>query len=258
MTVFQERLPNDYASLVRRIEALERDLQQARAARRLEAATIGRGGVTVKGGAIVLQDASGNEIARMGIREDLSPGPGGVPQPGFILRRSDGSVAFTLDDPDGGSPLFQILKMQDASGNIIFSEDAASKWGLATPTFNIPLHMFGPDVNAWPGTTGTNFFTAWGNTAAVWNPMLDVSAVAIMTAGSGSTGQVRLSVNGVAQDAFATNTGSQTNASWTVDLTTISGVTPGSSVSIAIETCRTGATAGKCVAVPVYCRTRGR
>lgn len=257
MTVFEQRLPNDMASLIRRIEALERDLQQARAARRLEAATIGRGGITVKGGAIVLQDSSGHEIARMGIREDLLPGPDG-PQPGFILRRSDGSVAFTLDDPNGGSPLQQMLKMHDAQGHVIFEENYVDGWGLMKPTLPVNIQPFG-DFSQWPWNNSASFVPVWTCQVPVWNPVLEIGGAAIMATGAaGSTGQLRLTLNGAQQGStFSTNTSAQTNFTWTADLTAISGLAPGDAISLSVEALANGA-AGHCAASVTWCYTHGR
>lgn len=248
MTVFQDRLPNDYASLVRRIEALERQLQQAQAARRLEASTIGRGGITVQGGAIVLQDASGNEIARMGIRDDLNPGPDG-PQPGFILRRSDGSIAFALDDPDGGtSELVQILKMQDATGHIIFSEDSLSGWGMASPTFAPTLYPSGEDTSKWPAVTTTTFTTMWLASIPMWNPKLEVGVYSLIQ-GAGNTGEIRLLINSQPQGSVASLSGSNTTT-WSVLLPSV-GITPGTVAAVEIQA-RMVAGAGPLNCTPVW------
>lgn len=51
--------------LLRRISNLERQITDLQTARRLEAASIGRGGLTVKGGAIVIEDADGEEKMRL-------------------------------------------------------------------------------------------------------------------------------------------------------------------------------------------------
>lgn len=243
MTAFQERLPNDFASLVRRIEALERELQQSRAARRLEAATIGRGGITVQGGAIILKDSDGNEIARMGAREDLGPEPDGDTQPGFILRRNDGSVAFTLDDPDPTTFGYrQLLKMNDLNGNIIFSEDYTSGWGLSTPTFSIPLYnQLDPDV--WPGTTNSSFTGMWMGYAPAWNPVLQVGARGTMTAG---TGQMRLTINSIpVGDVINLSAGTFSDFNWTVVVPELADgeFLPGQPLFISIEVRRSSITA---------------
>lgn len=51
--------------LMRRIRDLERKVQRMETARRLESASIGEGGLTVKGGAIVVLDDDGEERARL-------------------------------------------------------------------------------------------------------------------------------------------------------------------------------------------------
>lgn len=51
--------------LMRRLRAAENRIDQLETARRLEAAAIGAGGLTVKGGAIVILDDDGEERARL-------------------------------------------------------------------------------------------------------------------------------------------------------------------------------------------------
>ena len=258
MTAFQERLPNDFASLVRRIESLEREVQQARAARRLEAATIGRGGITVQGGAIILKDSSGNEIARMGAREDLLPEPDGDTQPGFILRRNDGSIAFTLDDPNPNEGGYrQLLKMQDQNGHIIFSEDYTSGWGISTPTFAIPLYnQLDPDV--WPGSTSTTYTGLYMGLAPAWNPVIQVGARGI-TAVSGVTGSMRLTVNSIpVGDEVPLNFTDYTDHNWTIVVPDLQeGFAPGASAFISIEVKRTSATVGKVQATATWVYGQG-
>lgn len=252
MTQFQERLPNDSASLIRRIEALERQVQQAQAARRLEAATIGRGGITIQGGAVILKDTAGHEIARMGIRDDLPDQPDGQPQPGFILRRNDGSVAFTLDDPNPAVAGYrQLLKMQDAQGHIIFSEDYLSGWGLASPTFSIPVSPLTSDF--WPGAAPAA--GVWQGVllayAPAWNPTLEVG-ITCTTSTSGTTGTCRLLVNGTifgSPSAVATFT-TYVDTNWTVDLRDYV-ASPGDIVQITVEVSRAAGT-GKVQANPTW------
>lgn len=255
MTVYEARLPNDMASLVRRIEALERQLQQAQAARRLEAATIGRGGIVIKGGAIVLLDSDSNEIGRMGIREDLQPAPDGTPQPGFILRRNDGSVAFTVDDPSPNSGVYkQYLKIQDAQGYVIFQENQTDGWGLNAPTFPANIMPFG-DFSQWPWNNTASFVPIWTCQVPVWNPQLRIGGAAIMATGSSATGQIRLTINGAQfGSTYTTNTSSQTNLDWTVDLNTVSGIVPGHSIAISVEALANGG-AGHCSASITWCYT---
>lgn len=90
---FQQQLPPGPDGLIRRLESLEREVQQLRAARRLESSTIGDGGITITGGAVRVIDSAGTEIARLGARDDIAPAPDESPQSGFVLRRNDGSVA---------------------------------------------------------------------------------------------------------------------------------------------------------------------
>jgi hypothetical protein len=233
MTKFEQRLPAGENGIMQRLQDLEREVQQMRAARRLEASTIGKGGITIKGGAIILQDALGREIGRMGAREDIPHAPDGSTQPGFILRRNDGSLAFALDDPDPNDGSYrQLLKMQDAQGNIIFSEDTISGWGLATPTLGIPMF---PSFNSavWPSVSGA-YGGTWLNYAPMWNPILEVGIQAETTA---TTGGARLILNGTPYGSALALTlaGGRLSQNWTVDLPSLGGYTPGGVVQIVIE-----------------------
>ena len=55
-------MPPDDSWVGRRLDDLQRQLNELRAARTLEAATIGKGGLTIAGGSLVVEDASGNVI----------------------------------------------------------------------------------------------------------------------------------------------------------------------------------------------------
>lgn len=233
MTKFDQRIPAGTDGIIRRLQDLEREVRELRAGRRMEAATIGKGGITIKGGAIILQDADGHEIGRMGAREDIPHAPDGSTQPGFILRRNDGSLAFALDDPNPNDGSYrQLLKMQDAQGNIIFSEDTISGWGLATPTLGIPVFPYF-DSAVWPRVTGA-YAGTWLNYAPTWNPILEVGIAAETTA---TTGAARLVLNGTPYGSPLNLTvgGGRLNANWTVDLPSLGGYYPGSVVQIVIE-----------------------
>ncbi|WP_405061903.1 hypothetical protein OG474_09680 [Kribbella sp. NBC_01505] len=255
MSKFEDMKPNDHTSLLRRLEDLERQVQQAQAARRLEAATIGRGGITIKGGAIILQDVDGREIARMGIREDIPHDPDGNPQPGFILRRNDGSLAFALDDPNPNDGSYrQLLKMQDAQGNVIFSEDTISGWGLATPTHSLPMYpSFDPVV--WPGTTTSTagvWAGLWLNYMPLWNPILEIGISTFAEAAT-TGGRVRVSLNSIqvgSDIVVASNTFVDQN--FTVNVPTFAPFTPGQVVQVLIEGRQNSATAGKVKACPSW------
>ncbi|GAA0627382.1 hypothetical protein HPO96_37015 [Kribbella sandramycini] len=241
MTKFDQRLPAGDDGVMRRLQDLEREVRELRAARRLEASTIGRGGITIKGGAIILQDTDGREIARMGIREDIPPEPDGDPQPGFILRRNDGSLAFALDDPNPSEAGYrQLLKMQDAQGNVIFSEDYISGWGLATPTHSYPLYSV-QDAATWPATVNGSFETLWLNYIPLWNPILEVGASGFAPASH--TGEFRLVINGTqygaAKSIAGGGGGAFDNATWTVAVPSLPGIAPGSVVPISLEARRT-------------------
>lgn len=123
--------------LVRRIVDLEREVRELKAGRRLEAASIGAGGVTVNGGAIDIKDgtlrlrhANGTDLLFLG------PGVIGAEPVRYLrIRRPDGStVLYTYGSDDGDG----FWAMYDKQDNIILSDDGASGQGLARPYLPIP------------------------------------------------------------------------------------------------------------------------
>lgn len=237
MTKFEDRKPRDEDTLIRRIEELERRLQQLGSARRMEAATIGRGGVTIQGGKISVLDYAGREIVVFGRRDELSPAPDGTPQPGFAMRRSDGSLAMTLDDPlptvDGYN---QILRMFDRSGNEIMAEDTTSGYGLAAPTLSHPWHLI--QAAAWPNTTSATMLGFFRSFVTTWNPFVEVYVYAQMTAGTGS---VELLANGVSQGAQAVGTGLAL-LNWRLDMEALGSGNTSAQVNVEIQGRRTSVT----------------
>lgn len=256
MTKFEQRIPAGNDGIIRRLQDLEREVQQLRAGRRLEASTIGKGGITIKGGAIILQDEDGREIGRMGAREDIPHAPDGSTQPGFILRRNDGSLAFALDDPNPNDGSYrQLLKMQDAQGNIIFSEDTISGWGLATPTHSLPLYP-NFDNTVWPGvTTLTGVWSGlWLNYLPLWNPIMEIGIDTWAdTASTG--GKVRLIINGTQFGSdIVTPANGFSHQNFTINVPTLSGglIRPGQNIQILIEGTTTANNVGRVKACPSW------
>lgn len=240
MTKFSDRLPPNMETIMRELEALRGEVREMRAARRLEAATIGGGGITIQGGAIVLKDADGNEIGRLGVREDLLPGPGGKPQSGFILRRSDGSVAFTVDDPDGGATgLKQFVAMSDPKGHVIMSNDANSGFGLAAPNVTGGV-FYSTNPETMPGHNGTGLWQVMTAEVPVYHPRYNVS-VGVSCPSSGS-GSVDLRVNGASQGVKAVPTNSFASYGWTLDAEALSGGNIGAVLNLEILVSRTAGT----------------
>ncbi|MGZ0151869.1 hypothetical protein ACXJJ3_32755 [Kribbella sp. WER1] len=235
MSKYEARLPANDDAIIRRIQSLEAEVRELRAARRLEASTIGRGGITVQGGAIILRDANGNEIARMGAREDLLPSPSGDVQPGFILRRNDGTIAFTLDDPDPNTYGYrQLLKMHDQQGHIIFQEDYVQGWGLSNPTFSHAMSPLTP--NLWPGTALGTYQNMLFAQLQVWNPLLDVGIVGTCTKTTPVTsGTIQLLMGGLVVGTLTVPDDGYYEKNFTIDFTTIPGMAPGSVVQLLVQ-----------------------
>jgi hypothetical protein len=247
MTKFQDRTPPGENGVMERLQALEREVQELRAARRLEASTIGKGGITVQGGAIILKDATGHEIARMGVRNDLPGDVDGTPQSGFIIRRNDGTVAFTVDDPNGGvGGLQQFVKINDALGHTILAEDA-NGFGLGVPYLE---HSFAHSRPAdWPTSVSATFEALFYSSIGSWNPLVQVSFWGY-TDGT-ATGELDLRVNGVSQGVRSLGAVTWTQQTWTLDAKALSGNSPDNSLNVELFARRVAGT-GNVKAEPVY------
>jgi hypothetical protein len=122
----------------------------------------------------------------------------GSQQQAVLMRRQDGSLAISAFASDG-SGANQFVALWDASGNIVMSDDAASGVGLARPYLPVAL---GPAFDAgwdyWPRTTSATMQELWGGQIYRQQPRL-VVVIRASSDVSGTTGQVQLTVNGVAQ-----------------------------------------------------------
>ncbi|MEV0805723.1 hypothetical protein [Micromonospora sp. NPDC050200] len=191
----------------RRLTALEGLVRELQAGRRLEAATIGAGGlrvkggditvldggdiaiegggsVTVDGGDITVIDAAGNIIGQIG---DLGNG-----KRGFILRRAGGYPALEVSGTGVGSD-YGFVGMYDVSGNYIVTDDAASGRGLARPY--IPIQVGEVSVPT-AVATSTGFADLHVGAAVLQHPVL-YAYVLIRSSDSSTTGEVRMAVDGI-------------------------------------------------------------
>lgn len=172
--------------LVRRVTDLERQVRELQAGRRLEAATIGRGGLRVRqGGEIVMEDDTGKVIIQLGKVQF----PDGSEEPGLAAFRTladGGAVAMSLF---GG-----IWAAWDRQGNIVLSTDEASGQGIARPW--LPVTWAGSDYTQWPGTTNATFAAVCETAVPRQQPQLFVR-IRHTTDAPGTTGEVRLMCNGV-------------------------------------------------------------
>ena len=176
--------------LVRRVVDLERQVRELQAGRRLEAATIGAGGLTVKdGGQVLVQDTDGKRLIWLG----KVPFAGGVTKPGLAAFRrtvDGGGVAMSLYDG--------ILGVWDRKANLVLSTDETSGQGMATPY--LPTAHFGISFNAElfgqiPGTTSSSFVGILETRTPATHPRLKLQGYVGGDTG-GTTAEGRFTVNG--------------------------------------------------------------
>ncbi|TYB97127.1 hypothetical protein FXF53_20500 [Micromonospora sp. WP24] len=139
-----------FRALMRRIDELAAEVRELRAGRRLESASIGRGGVTVReGGTVRVYDPDGRRIAQLGDLSDFIEGYRGV-----WLGRANGQPAFiasgTGDNGEAG-----YAAMYDPAGNYIVSDDVIAGRGLGRPYIPLPLGEVSPPT----ATTTSGSFT---------------------------------------------------------------------------------------------------
>ncbi|WFE45004.1 hypothetical protein [Verrucosispora sp. WMMD1129] len=168
-------------NLARRVRELERQVQMLTAGRRLEAASIGRGGLTVTGGTITTRDTDGNVLSRQG---QLAEGWRGT-----WIGRAGGGVAFFVGG-EGADEGF--VGIYDRAGQYIVSDDAASERGLARPY--IPIQT--GEVTVPTATTASaTFVDMAAGTMPVQHPVLHAHLLIRSDDGS-TTGEVRMTLDG--------------------------------------------------------------
>lgn len=177
--------------VMRRLADLERKVRELEAGRRLEAATIGRGGLTIRdtggvtirdGGGVTVRDGGDLNVEGGELRvrdtngaERLYFGPlnysGAAPGVGWLFRRHSGGIAFSLE---GSNRDNQFVAIRDEAGSIVVSDDAAAGQGLATPY--IPLQAVPTSWHAsrQQTTTSGTFTPLWTVTGARQHPRLRV------------------------------------------------------------------------------------
>jgi hypothetical protein len=167
-------LPAAPGDIWKAIKALQQDVKELRAARRLEAASIGAGALTITGnGSIQVLSADGTTVR-----------------------------LWISADPQG-------LLVRDAAGNTLILEDPAGQ-GLARPYFDVP--MYPAKSGNMLTTTSAAYEILWRGYADTRNPRLAASGWIL--AGAGSTGNLRVKVNGTQIGSTVVATTSL--AQWTV------------------------------------------
>lgn len=179
-------------ALARQKRNAERRVQEQAAAKRLEASSIGEGGLTVKGGEIRIDggswrmlDVDGSELGYVGpLFHD-----GEETQRGLIFSRSDGTRAFVVYGGEGGT---QFVAMLDRQGNIIVSDDTFTGQGLANPWLPLghpyPLRQADPIV--WTTPAEATFGALWNIPHLKQHPKIWVKCY--VTSDADTTGEVRL------------------------------------------------------------------
>jgi hypothetical protein len=133
-------MPPDDSWIRRAMQDLQRQITELRAARTLEAATIGAGGITVRGGSIVIQDASGNVLDTLDA-DGLTVSGGSVTinngdlvVTGTGLARSGNFVAGTSGwklSPSGNAEFNDITLRGGIIGNDALTSPADGGWANA-------------------------------------------------------------------------------------------------------------------------------
>lgn len=184
-----DQLPPTPQSLWQAVKDLRRDIQQLRAARRLESAAIGAGGLSiVNGGSLSMVTPSGTATVQIGV---LSPKhTDGSTQQGVLLWREDGTPALSIWNSSGSGP--QPLQVYDKNGSIVLADDITAG-GLARPY--IPYARPGnEDITTWPKTSAGTWTTIARSRGLSQHPRVRYRA-AMATDGT-AAGQIRLCVDG--------------------------------------------------------------
>jgi hypothetical protein len=160
----------------------------------LRNASISEGGLTIKGGFLRMLSAVTGGVESFYVGPINPPLGDGSYQPGFVVRRNDGTTVLLLWDPLPGTDGYnQFLGWYDRTGNAIFTDDTTSGEGNARPWLALPIPQ-PTDISKWPSTSSTSWGTIAESFGVMQQPKLFWNATAI--ADAGVTAQVRLSIHG--------------------------------------------------------------
>ncbi|MFB6873772.1 hypothetical protein [Streptomyces sp. NPDC056323] len=191
------QLPGDVTVLARKVAALEREVKELRAARRLEAASVGAGGLRiVNGGRLSMDTPTGTRMVDVGqINNPAFNHADGTPQQGLFLKREDGTRFFTCYAYPPSGFETQAWSFYDRDNTVVLAEDTNSGTGLARPW--IPLTApTSSDTAVWPKTTAAGFTTIATSYNVKWQPKLRVFAHTAVV--GTATGDVQFAINGSA------------------------------------------------------------
>lgn len=197
-----EQLPGGVTGMAERLAALEREVAELRAARRLEAASIGSGGLKITdGGRFSMDTPSGTRMVDIGVITNPAYNhTDGSQQQAQLFRREDGTP-FLECFASPGDPDHQFWSLWDSSSHIVAGDDATSGEGLARPY--LPLQLWpayaGGWAASWPSVNTTAMQSLFTGRFYKQQPRLVVLAQASMDT-AGATGSLQLKINGVYQD----------------------------------------------------------
>lgn len=171
------------AKMQRQIDAL-----QAQAGQRPALNTIAGGTVSItSGGSLRVLDTDGSLMFLIG---KISPNhTDGSEQRGVLMYREDGTLALSIAT---GGPEAQGIVIRDRAGHTIFAEDVVAG-GLALPWLSYPSPGE-EDTTRWPKTNVAAWTTIGRSRGITFSPRLKYHAT--MTTDPGTTGQLRLLVDG--------------------------------------------------------------
>jgi hypothetical protein len=195
-----DQIPGGTTAIARRLADLERQVKELRAARRLETASVGAGGLRiVEGGRFAMDTPAGVRMIDVGkIDDGRFNHADGRPQQAQFMRREDGSLMFgCFAYPPSGET--QAWTFYDRTGNVILAEDTASGQGLARPALPLPMWpSYACGWDYWPRNSGTTMQELWTGLIYKQQPKVVVVVNAAMDT-SGATGLLELKINGVVQ-----------------------------------------------------------
>lgn len=192
-----DMLPPDRGWIMRELKALRRGFDEFRAARRLESATIGAGGLRIAdGGSLSAQTPAGVETVYVGALPPELNHVDGSTQRGMWVRREDGTICLTVSaDPSVGGDR-QGVSIWDRTGRVVVADDVVSG-GLARPWIASSgwYDVTGVDV---PTSTTTSSSFAALHEQLLYQQHPKVRVVVRVRCSDGSTaGEIRVMSGGV-------------------------------------------------------------
>jgi hypothetical protein len=140
------------------------------------------GGITSRGSVQFLNGSNVQQLYFGPIQYGVTPA--GI---GMLVRRNNGGLVFSLEGTD---PTKQFWALRDNAGNIVFSDDAASGQGLATPYVPLTAVPTAWMANRQVSTTSTSFGALYTINGTKQHPKMRFRA--IVQSDAGVTGELRV------------------------------------------------------------------